>query len=114
MALLPPRRRKAKHSNLLLLLVLVVMFLKKLSVFEENKDAMRELGVSPDECVAFEDSLSGIKSAQAAGMLVIAVKNLANAALPVSPDEEPDQKTGIEPLMDRIIDFDALDRRFMF
>ena len=81
---------------------------------EPYLSCVQQMGVEPERCVAFEDSLSGIKSAQAAGMLVIAVKNLANAALPVSPDEEPDQKTGIEPLMDRIEDFDALDRRFMF
>ena len=70
--------------------------------------------MEPERCVAFEDSLSGIQSAQAAGMLVIAVSNLANAALPVTPDEEPCERTGIQPLMDRVADFDVLDRRFLF
>ena len=76
--------------------------------------AATRLGVSPERCVAFEDSISGIRSAQAANMLVIAVKNSANAALPVSPDEHACATTGIEPLMDLVDDFELLDRRFMF
>jgi HAD superfamily hydrolase (TIGR01509 family) len=76
--------------------------------------AAKELRVAPERCVAFEDSLSGIRSAQAAGMLVIAVANAANAGLPVVPDEAPCDETGILPLMDRLADFDALDRRFLF
>ena len=72
------------------------------------------LGVPPERCVAFEDSLSGIKSAQAASMLVVAVRNAANAALPVVPEEQPCERTGIQPLMDNVEDFDALDRRFLF
>jgi len=34
--------------------------------------AMR-LGVKPDECVAIEDSINGVKSAKAAGMFCIAI-----------------------------------------
>ena len=76
--------------------------------------AAERLGVRPERCVAFEDSLSGIRSAQAADMLVVAVRNAANAALPVVPDEDRCPRTGVQPLMDRIDDFDQLDRRFLF
>jgi HAD superfamily hydrolase (TIGR01509 family) len=41
-------------------------------VYEE---AARRLGVSPDRCVAIEDSSNGLRSAAAAGMAVIAVPN---------------------------------------
>jgi beta-phosphoglucomutase-like phosphatase (HAD superfamily) len=37
--------------------------------------AVRELGVKPDECVAFEDSPAGIEAACAAGLRVVAVPN---------------------------------------
>mmetsp|Transcript_48646 Transcript_48646/g.127120 ORF Transcript_48646/g.127120 Transcript_48646/m.127120 type:complete len:262 (-) Transcript_48646:21-806(-) len=72
------------------------------------------LGVQPERCVAFEDSMSGIKSAQAANMLVVAVKNAVNAELPVIPEEKPCKVPGIEPLMDLVDNFDSLDRRFVF
>jgi mannitol-1-/sugar-/sorbitol-6-/2-deoxyglucose-6-phosphatase len=35
--------------------------------------AAARLGFSPDDCLAFEDSLPGVRSARAAGMIVIAV-----------------------------------------
>ncbi len=35
--------------------------------------AAKELGASPQNCIVFEDSLSGIKSGKAAGMKVIAI-----------------------------------------
>ena len=76
--------------------------------------AATRLGLRPERCVVFEDSLSGIRSAQAAGMLVIAIKSPANAALPVIPEEEACPRTGIQPLMDLLDDFDSLDRRFLF
>ena len=76
--------------------------------------AAERLGVRPDRCVAFEDSLAGIKAGQAANMLVVAVRNVANAGLPVVPDEGPCKATGILPLMALVDDFDALDRRFMY
>ena len=76
--------------------------------------AATRLGLRPERCIAFEDSIPGIRSAQAAGMLVIGVRNSANAALPVVPDEEPCPRTGIQPLMDLVDDFEALDRRFLF
>jgi HAD superfamily hydrolase (TIGR01509 family) len=46
-------------------------------------EAARRLGVSPERCAAVEDSHSGIRSAKAAGMRVVA---LPNAAYP--PGEE--------------------------
>ncbi|WP_370967358.1 HAD family hydrolase [Amycolatopsis sp. cg9] len=41
--------------------------------------AARRLGVAPAHCVAVEDSGSGIRSAHAAGMVVLAVPNAATA-----------------------------------
>jgi HAD superfamily hydrolase (TIGR01509 family) len=38
-------------------------------------EAARRLGVEPGQCVAVEDSTNGLRSAQAAGMAVIAVPN---------------------------------------
>jgi HAD superfamily hydrolase (TIGR01509 family) len=38
-------------------------------------EAARRLGVDPERCAAIEDSHSGIRSAKAAGMLVVAVPN---------------------------------------
>jgi HAD superfamily hydrolase (TIGR01509 family) len=46
-------------------------------------EAARRLGVAPDRCAAIEDSHSGIRSAKAAGMRVVAIPN---ASYP--PDEE--------------------------
>ena len=47
-------------------------------------------------------------------MLVVAIRNAANQHLPEVPSEEPCARTGIQPLMALIDDFDALDRRFLF
>jgi HAD superfamily hydrolase (TIGR01509 family) len=38
-------------------------------------EAARRLGVEPNRCAAIEDSASGIRSAHAAGMLVVAIPN---------------------------------------
>ncbi|MDX6469156.1 MAG: hypothetical protein QOF75_959 [Gaiellaceae bacterium] len=46
-------------------------------------EAARRLGVPPERCVAVEDSHSGIRSAKAAGMLVVAIPNPS-----FPPDEE--------------------------
>lgn len=35
--------------------------------------AARRMGLEPRQCLAFEDALSGVKSAKAAGMFVVAV-----------------------------------------
>lgn len=42
--------------------------------------AARKLGVEPARCLAVEDSASGIRSASAAGMTVLAIPNPATAA----------------------------------
>lgn len=41
------------------------------------------LGVRPEECVAFEDSISGIRSAEAAGTKAVGVKNIVE--IPAQP-----------------------------
>ena len=46
-------------------------------------EAARRLGMAPDSCAAVEDSHSGIRSARAAGMLVVAIPNSA-----YPPDDE--------------------------
>lgn len=38
-----------------------------------------KLGVSPEDCIVFEDSIYGFKAAKAAGMRCIAIKNEKNA-----------------------------------
>jgi putative hydrolase of the HAD superfamily len=38
-------------------------------------EALRLLGLQPDEAIAFEDSVNGIRAAKAAGVLVVAVPN---------------------------------------
>lgn len=49
--------------------------------------AAEKLGVPPDECIAVEDTLTGVTSARAAGMYVVQVR-AASTALP--PIEEAD------------------------
>jgi beta-phosphoglucomutase-like phosphatase (HAD superfamily) len=46
--------------------------------------AAAQLGVPPERCLVFEDSLAGTQAAKAAGMKVIAVLNHANKALTFS------------------------------
>lgn len=43
--------------------------------------AAAQLGVKPEECIVFEDSLPGFLAAQAAGMKCIAIKNELNGHL---------------------------------
>ena len=41
------------------------------------------LGVKPEDCVAFEDSISGLKSAEAAGTRAVGIKNIVD--IPMQP-----------------------------
>jgi HAD superfamily hydrolase (TIGR01509 family) len=41
------------------------------------------LGVKPEECVAFEDSISGLRSAEAAGTRAVGIKNIVD--IPAEP-----------------------------
>jgi beta-phosphoglucomutase len=41
--------------------------------------AARRLGLKPEECLAFEDSIAGVTSARAAGCRLVAVETLYNA-----------------------------------
>lgn len=43
--------------------------------------AAEKLGVKPEECIVFEDSLPGFMAAQAAGMKCVAIKNKINIHL---------------------------------
>ena len=45
--------------------------------------ACTEFDVAPSDCVAVEDSPSGLRSALAAGVPVVAIANPANAGLPL-------------------------------
>ena len=56
-------------------------------------EAARRLDVTPDRCAAIEDSTNGLRSAHAAGMLVVAVPNPAF----------PPERTGLE-LADVVLD----------
>ena len=46
--------------------------------------AAHRLGVDPEDCLAFEDSVTGLNSAAAAGTHAVGVKNLVD--LPEGPD----------------------------
>jgi beta-phosphoglucomutase-like phosphatase (HAD superfamily) len=81
--------------------------------------AAQRLGLRPEECVAFEDSLSGIRSAQAAGMRVIVIRSEATAALPTAadplaaPPPAPEEDGPILPVTALVEDFDAIPRAYL-
>ena len=60
-------------------------------------EGARRLGIDPDRCVAIEDSASGIRSADAAGMAVIAVPN---PDYPPGPDALELAATSVESVAD--------------
>jgi len=59
--------------------------------------AAAELGVEPGACLAFEDSLSGIRSSQAAGMRTVVIRNVLNEHLPVSEASEGAAPVPLQP-----------------
>ena len=50
--------------------------------------AMSRLGVDPGNCIAFEDSATGVRAARSAGAWVIAVPDPADKANPVFADAD--------------------------
>ena len=46
--------------------------------------AANQMGVQPENCLVFEDSLTGVQAAKSAGMTVIAVPNIITKALDFS------------------------------
>jgi len=48
-----------------------------------RSQAAEKLGVPPDECIAVEDTLTGVTSARAAGMYVVQVRAAATALPPI-------------------------------
>jgi len=80
-------------------------------------EAARRLGLQPAQCVAFEDSLSGIRSAQAAGLRVVGVRCAANGGCEVAPAEAATLAASplaagapLRPLLALLDDFATLDR----
>jgi HAD superfamily hydrolase (TIGR01509 family) len=65
---------------------------------ESYQTGMKKLGVRPDECIAFEDSVSGCLSAEAAGIRVIALESRYEHYL---------EEEGCKPVM-KIRDFRGL------
>ena len=47
--------------------------------------AAKKLGLEPVDCVAFEDSINGIKSAHAAGMTTVMVPDLSEPTDEIKP-----------------------------
>jgi beta-phosphoglucomutase-like phosphatase (HAD superfamily) len=50
---------------------------------EPYQEAARRLGVRPQDCLAIEDTVTGLTSAEAAGVFVLAVENIIE--LPPGP-----------------------------
>ena len=80
-------------------------------------EAARRLGLQPAQCVAFEDSLSGIRSAQVAGLRVVGVRCAANGGCEVAPAEAATLAASplaagapLRPLLALLDDFATLDR----
>ena len=57
--------------------------MKKINLYD--KFAAKKLGLEPVDCVAFEDSINGIKSAHAAGMTTVMVPDLSKPTDEIKP-----------------------------
>ncbi len=76
--------------------------------------AAQRLGVRPEECVAFEDTISGVRSAQAAGMRVVVMRSPATATLQTADDAPPAPVNGaVQPVLALVRDFDDLPRELL-
>jgi beta-phosphoglucomutase-like phosphatase (HAD superfamily) len=60
-------------------------------------EAARRIGASPSQCIGVEDSLNGIRSLKAAGMLVIAV---ASPSYPLQQEALDAADVAMHSLMD--------------
>ncbi len=78
--------------------------------------AAERLGVSPHECVAFEDTISGTISAQVAGMRVVVLRSDATAQLPTTGFDSragggsAAREGDVPPVLALVDDFDELPR----
>ncbi len=67
--------------------------------------AAKKLGLAPECCAAFEDSINGIKSAKAAGMITVMVPDLLQPTEEIRPmisylcNDLSEAKAYLEPLM---------------
>ena len=68
---------------------------KRIKIYDDVKNgkpdpevfliAAKKLGLDPKDCVAFEDSINGIKSAHAAGMTTVMVPDLLEPTEEIKP-----------------------------
>lgn len=83
-------------------------------------EGARRLGLRPEQCIAFEDSLSGLRSAQAAGMRVFGVCSPVNGhceVLPadaacMQPEPLPDDAP-LRPLCCLVPDLSQINRKLL-
>ena len=70
-----------------------------------------ELGVAPDQAVAFEDSPNGVSSAKAAGIFCVAVPNPVTCRLPLDHADHRLESLAEEPLARILVRADGVRRK---
>lgn len=76
--------------------------------------AAGRLQLPVEACLAFEDSLAGIRSAQAAGMSVVAIRNVLTDGLAVvGGAAAAPSPGGLEPVAALVADFDEMPRTLL-